>query len=265
MHQRSSVVRSSVRTGCAPHRRAVQHRALGAGQRPVGHRARCMPDPGLRPDLVGTTQTRLAPPHDAEPDVDARSIVAENASSAAEPAVFGDAADRLGTNQLNEVEVHGTVHRSARARRLLRWGPDGPEGPRPSDIRRAISIAAAMQPSQLVVVLERNGRPRSRRAWVNEPTLTSPKSSQPGRKPRGTPRHRAVRQRLSAGPDRTPDPGGRPTRLRARHRGSSATELSGGTYDTAYRIDLAGREEPVVLRVAPEPSRQFHSEQEPMR
>ncbi|MFC9817827.1 phosphotransferase family protein [Streptomyces virginiae] len=45
----------------------------------------------------------------------------------------------------------------------------------------------------------------------------------------------------------------------------SATELGGGMYNTTYRIDLAGREEPVVLRVAPEPARQFHSERELMR
>ncbi|MFE6911905.1 phosphotransferase family protein [Streptomyces erythrochromogenes] len=45
----------------------------------------------------------------------------------------------------------------------------------------------------------------------------------------------------------------------------SATELGGGLYNTTYRIDLAGREEPVVLRVAPEPARQFHSERELMR
>ncbi|KMO96067.1 phosphotransferase family protein [Streptomyces roseus] len=45
----------------------------------------------------------------------------------------------------------------------------------------------------------------------------------------------------------------------------SATELGGGMYNTTYRIDLGGREEPVVLRVAPEPDRQFHSEQELMR
>ncbi|MFJ2937964.1 DUF5954 family protein [Streptomyces sp. NPDC087219] len=31
-------------------------------------------------------------------------------------------------------EADGTVYRIARSRRLLRWGPDGPEGPRPSDI-----------------------------------------------------------------------------------------------------------------------------------
>ncbi|MGW8355525.1 phosphotransferase family protein [Streptomyces wedmorensis] len=35
-------------------------------------------------------------------------------------------------------------------------------------------------------------------------------------------------------------------------------------YNTTYRIDLAGCEEPVVLRVAPEPGWQFHSEQELM-
>ncbi|MEU4729553.1 hypothetical protein [Streptomyces sp. NPDC023588] len=34
----------------------------------------------------------------------------------------------------------------------------------PNANRRAIGIAAGMQPSQLGVVLERNGRPRSRRA-----------------------------------------------------------------------------------------------------
>ncbi|MFE5492995.1 phosphotransferase family protein [Streptomyces virginiae] len=45
----------------------------------------------------------------------------------------------------------------------------------------------------------------------------------------------------------------------------SATELGGGMYNTTYRIDLADREEPVVLRVAPEPARQFRSERELMR
>ncbi|MER8097888.1 phosphotransferase family protein [Streptomyces goshikiensis] len=45
----------------------------------------------------------------------------------------------------------------------------------------------------------------------------------------------------------------------------SATELGGGMYNTTYRIDLAGRAKPVVLRVALEPARQFHSERELMR
>ncbi|MEJ8646059.1 aminoglycoside phosphotransferase family protein [Streptomyces sp. MS1.HAVA.3] len=45
----------------------------------------------------------------------------------------------------------------------------------------------------------------------------------------------------------------------------AATELGGGMYNTTYRLDLAGRQEPVVLRAAPAPDRQFHSESELMR
>ncbi|WP_042804694.1 aminoglycoside phosphotransferase family protein [Streptomyces sp. C] len=45
----------------------------------------------------------------------------------------------------------------------------------------------------------------------------------------------------------------------------SATELGGGVYNTTYRLDLADRAEPVILRVAPEPARQFRSERELMR
>ncbi|MGW6706119.1 phosphotransferase family protein [Streptomyces sp. NPDC054956] len=44
-----------------------------------------------------------------------------------------------------------------------------------------------------------------------------------------------------------------------------AVELGGGMYNTTYRLDVAGREEPVVLRIAPEPGLQFHSERELMR
>ncbi|WP_426404631.1 DUF5954 family protein [Streptomyces sp. R-07] len=74
-------------------------------------------------------------PYDAESDVDARTVVAENTGpTVGELAVFAEAAERLRVGRLNQVEVHGTVSRIARARRLLRWGPDGPEGPRPSDI-----------------------------------------------------------------------------------------------------------------------------------
>ncbi|MFD3999011.1 DUF5954 family protein [Streptomyces sp. NPDC058583] len=80
-------------------------------------------------------RTRGLIPYDAETDVDAHSVVAENTSPAVtELAVLADAADRLRAGRLNEVEAHGTVSRIGRARRLLRWGPDGPEGPRPSDI-----------------------------------------------------------------------------------------------------------------------------------
>ncbi|MGW0122144.1 DUF5954 family protein [Streptomyces sp. NPDC003327] len=74
-------------------------------------------------------------PYDAEPDVDAHTVVAENTGPAVtELAVYAEAAQQLRDGRLNQVEVHGTVSRIARARRLLRWGPDGPEGPRPSDI-----------------------------------------------------------------------------------------------------------------------------------
>lgn len=45
----------------------------------------------------------------------------------------------------------------------------------------------------------------------------------------------------------------------------AATELGGGMYNSTYRLDLADREEPVVLRVAPELDRQFRSERELMR
>ncbi|MEU7068495.1 hypothetical protein [Streptomyces sp. NPDC046161] len=45
----------------------------------------------------------------------------------------------------------------------------------------------------------------------------------------------------------------------------TATELGGGMYNSTYRLHLADREEPVVLRVAPEPDRQFRSERELMR
>ncbi|MGW8760880.1 DUF5954 family protein [Streptomyces sp. NPDC055815] len=74
-------------------------------------------------------------PYDAEPDVDAHTLVAENTHpGVTELAVLAAAAERLRAGRLNQVEVHGTVSRIARVRRLLRWGPDGPEGPRPSDI-----------------------------------------------------------------------------------------------------------------------------------
>ncbi|NEC04838.1 DUF5954 family protein [Streptomyces sp. SID7909] len=71
----------------------------------------------------------------AGPDVDARSVVAEGTHpDLAEMKVLADAADRLRAGRLNEVEVGDTVCRIARSRRLVRWGPDGPESQRPSDV-----------------------------------------------------------------------------------------------------------------------------------
>jgi aminoglycoside phosphotransferase (APT) family kinase protein len=45
----------------------------------------------------------------------------------------------------------------------------------------------------------------------------------------------------------------------------SADELGGGQYNNTYRINISGREQSVVLRVAPEPVRQFISESQLMR
>lgn len=72
--------------------------------------------------------------HDAERDVDAHTAVPEGSGDrAAALAEFAEAADRLRAGRLNQIEAHGTASRIVRTRRLLRWGPDGPEGPRPSD------------------------------------------------------------------------------------------------------------------------------------
>ncbi|MFJ3589208.1 MULTISPECIES: DUF5954 family protein [unclassified Streptomyces] len=71
--------------------------------------------------------------HEAPRDVDAHTATPEDAAAAAELAAFAQAADRLRGGRLNQVEVPGTALRIVRTRRLLRWGPDGPEGPRPSD------------------------------------------------------------------------------------------------------------------------------------
>ncbi|MBC2876437.1 MULTISPECIES: DUF5954 family protein [Streptomyces] len=66
--------------------------------------------------------------------VDARAIAAQGTDPAAgELTEYAQAADRLRTERANQLEAGGTVYRICRARRLLRWGPDGPEGPRPSD------------------------------------------------------------------------------------------------------------------------------------
>ncbi|MFG2454555.1 phosphotransferase family protein [Streptomyces sp. NPDC048512] len=46
---------------------------------------------------------------------------------------------------------------------------------------------------------------------------------------------------------------------------AAAVELGGGMYNTTYRITLDGVDEPVILRVAPAPERQFASEHELMR
>jgi aminoglycoside phosphotransferase (APT) family kinase protein len=46
---------------------------------------------------------------------------------------------------------------------------------------------------------------------------------------------------------------------------ASATELGGGGYNSTYRVTLANADQPVILRVAPVPERQFRIEREMMR
>jgi hypothetical protein len=60
------------------------------------------------------------------------------------------ASDRLAAGRLTEVETLGTTYRIARARRLVRWGLDGPEGPRPAD-------PDGQAPSQMHPVMDEDG------------------------------------------------------------------------------------------------------------
>lgn len=70
----------------------------------------------------------------ADRETDARTLLASGTHPAADHlTVLVRAADRLRNDHANEVDVHGVTRRICRMRRLVRWGPDGPEGPRPSD------------------------------------------------------------------------------------------------------------------------------------
>ncbi|MFD9405771.1 DUF5954 family protein [Streptomyces sp. NPDC059989] len=76
-------------------------------------------------------------PHDADPHTDARTPAPGGEPSAGPPskelAAYAQAADTLRAGRVNRLAFQGSVYQIARTRRLLRWGPDGPEGPRPSD------------------------------------------------------------------------------------------------------------------------------------
>ncbi|WTR75243.1 DUF5954 family protein [Streptomyces zaomyceticus] len=76
-------------------------------------------------------RTRGLIPYDADNTVDARRPpTGTTDAAAAELRELAEAADRLRAGRCDQVEAHGTVYRIARSRRLLRWGPDGPESPR---------------------------------------------------------------------------------------------------------------------------------------
>nr|WP_308015473.1 DUF5954 family protein [Streptomyces huiliensis] len=58
------------------------------------------------------------------------------ADGQADPALapYAEASAALRTGMLHRLEFLGTIHQICRTRRLIRWGPEGPEGPRPSDV-----------------------------------------------------------------------------------------------------------------------------------
>ncbi|MFB6812224.1 DUF5954 family protein [Streptomyces sp. NPDC056387] len=70
----------------------------------------------------------------------------------AELTEYAAAADRLRAGgRVNRLEFQGSVYEIARTRRLVRWGPDGPEGPRPSDV-------GTQDPARLHPLLDEDGR-----------------------------------------------------------------------------------------------------------
>ncbi|MEU0857372.1 DUF5954 family protein [Streptomyces griseofuscus] len=78
-------------------------------------------------------RTRGLIPVEADRLVDARTVTA--ADPGADPVLFAyaGASERLRSGRVNQLEVLDITYRIIRTRRMLRWGPDGPEGPRPSD------------------------------------------------------------------------------------------------------------------------------------
>ncbi|MER5932367.1 DUF5954 family protein [Streptomyces sp. NPDC002054] len=73
-------------------------------------------------------------PYDADPETDARTWTDGGGKPTEELAAYVAASDTLRAGRVNRLEVQGTVYQIARTRRLLRWGSDGPESPRPSDV-----------------------------------------------------------------------------------------------------------------------------------
>ncbi|MER5886190.1 DUF5954 family protein [Streptomyces sp. NPDC001941] len=101
-----------------------------SGPHPSAHEARKSLDFALtwmQPRLHGLI------PVSGDPGADARTFTAGDRAAAVRLAAYAQAADRLRAGRVNQLDFQGTVYRVARTRRLVRWGPDGPEGPRRSD------------------------------------------------------------------------------------------------------------------------------------
>ncbi|OEJ30543.1 DUF5954 family protein [Streptomyces subrutilus] len=93
-------------------------------------------------------------PDDADPQADARTWARDGAAPAdrraARLAAYAEAADTLRAGRVNRLEFEGAVYQIVRTRRLLRWGPDGPEGPRPSDVN-------SQDPARIHLALDEDG------------------------------------------------------------------------------------------------------------
>ncbi|MFD5411356.1 DUF5954 family protein [Streptomyces nojiriensis] len=95
-------------------------------------------------------------PEDADPRTDARTWTATGGGKtadlrAAKLAAYAGAADTLRAGHVDRLEFQGTLYQIVRTRRLLRWGPDGPEGPRPSDVN-------SQDPARIHLTLDEDGR-----------------------------------------------------------------------------------------------------------
>ncbi|MET9699356.1 DUF5954 family protein [Streptomyces sp. NPDC006529] len=95
-------------------------------------------------------------PLDADTSADARTETRDAGAGTVpgarngELAAYAEAADALRAGRVNRLEFQGTVYQIARTRRLLRWGPDGPEGPRPSDVN-------SQEPTRIHLALDEDG------------------------------------------------------------------------------------------------------------
>ncbi|MEU9106382.1 DUF5954 family protein [Streptomyces xanthophaeus] len=94
-------------------------------------------------------------PADADPHADARSWATPGGAPTPElcagAAEYAEAADALRAGRVNRLEFQGSAYRIARTRRLLRWGPAGPEGPRPSDVN-------TQEPTRIHLALDEDGQ-----------------------------------------------------------------------------------------------------------
>ncbi|WP_256106117.1 DUF5954 family protein [Streptomyces sp. ODS05-4] len=92
-------------------------------------------------------------PFEADPHTTARTATEKEVSAAdlAALAAYVAAADELrAAPRVNRVRLDDTVYQIGRTRRLVRWGPDGPEPPRPSDI-------AGHDPERMHLVMDEDG------------------------------------------------------------------------------------------------------------